>query len=159
MSQKRARNKMPSRKPTKIEHQKRVRMCVELLSRGFRDGEIKREVSNRYDCSPRTVERYLRRARDELADELGASRAEHKARSLDQYRAILRNPGGTPPALLIKAQERIDKLLGLESPHKVHQEIEGKVSVLDALTSPEIVRIRRGRGSMEESSSNGNGTL
>ena len=146
---------MPGRKPDKKEHQKRIKMCVELLTRGFRDGEIKREVSTRYDCSPRTVERYLRRAREELALELGAPRAEHKARSLDQYRAILRT-GGLAPALLIKAQERIDKLMGLESPHKVHQEIEGKISVLDALTSPEITQIRRTRKKTRKPSSNGN---
>ena len=132
-------------RPTRKEHDERVAVCADMLARGFRNGAIKRRVAAFYDISPRTVERYLRRARDRLVEELEeGGRDEHRARSLDQYRMLLRDDG-TTPVIRLKAQERIDKILGLEAPAEVRQEVYGKVDLVTALNAPAVEALRATR--------------
>jgi len=133
-------------RPTRKEHDERVAVCADMLARGFRNGAIKRRVAAFYGCSPRSVERYLRRARDRLCEELDGEggREEHRARSLDQYRMLLRDDG-TTPVVRLKAQERIDKILGLEAPAEVRQEVYGKVDLVSALSSPAVEALRATR--------------
>jgi hypothetical protein len=106
------------RHPTEAEIEDRVLMCRRLLSQGRYDGEVKKAVAAHYRCSPRTVERYLRRARDELVAESGKGRDELRAEGYGFYREVRGNANAETRDRL-KAQERIDKLLGLEAPTKV----------------------------------------
>ena len=132
-------------RPTRKEHDERVAICADMLARGFRNGAIKRRVAAFFDCSPRSVERYLRRARDRLVEELNeGDREEHRARALDQYRMLLRDDG-TTPVVRLKAQERIDKILGLEAPAETRQEVYGKVDLVSALSSPAVEALRATR--------------
>jgi hypothetical protein len=102
-----------------------------MLSEGFYDGEIKRAVAAKYNLSPRTVERYLRRARDQIIAESGRPLVEHQTKSLAFYCAVRRGTmtvqGPTGPIMQIatiserlRAQERIDQLMGLEAPTQIH---------------------------------------
>ena len=100
-------------KPTRQELQKRVTATCDLLAHGVRTGDIKRVISSRFATSPRSVERYLRRAREILIQETGEDKELHRGRSLDVYRSILRDGDATHSERLA-AQGRIDRILGLE---------------------------------------------
>ena len=132
-------------RPSRKEHDERVAVCADMLARGFRNGAIKRRVAAFYSCSPRSVERYLRRARDRLVEELNeGDRETHRARSLDQYRMLLRDDNSSA-VVRLKAQERIDRILGLEAPAEVRQEVYGKVDLVSALSSPAVEALRATR--------------
>lgn len=108
---------MPERrtyhKPTKIELEKRVTATADLLACGVRQGDIKRVISQRFDVSPRSVERYLRRAREILIEETGEDKELHRGKALDVYRSVLRDVGSSHSERMA-AQGRIDRILGLE---------------------------------------------
>lgn len=132
-------------RPSRKEHDERVAVCADMLARGFRNGAIKRRVAAFYSCSPRSVERYLRRARDRLVEELNeGDRETHRARALDQYRMLLRDDNSSA-VVRLKAQERIDRILGLEAPAEVRQEVYGKVDLVSALSSPAVEALRATR--------------
>lgn len=102
-------------RPTKAEYRARVHGALDLLQAGHVDTEIKRILSERYNIHRNSVPRYLRRARDILLKQLGRPEEEHKAEAYYIYRGVLINEKSTTTERL-KAQERIDKLLGLEGP-------------------------------------------
>lgn len=104
----------PGRTP-EAELEARVAVTVELLSQGVRKSQIKRILVNRYQVSARTCENYLSRAREELLTDLREERDEHRGTALATYRALLRNPNAKVKDKIL-AQQRIDKLLGLEAP-------------------------------------------
>jgi len=132
-------------KGTRKELEERISITADMLSRGFRDGQIKKRVAAFYGCSPRSVERYLRRAREMLCDELagvdGGGRDIHRAQSLDFYRSVMR-ADETNHQLKMKAQERIDKILGLEQPVMVHQEVNATINLVDMLNNDRVRELR-----------------
>lgn len=129
--------------PRKKQIEERVSIVADMLSRGFRDGQIKRRLAAFYGVSTRTAQRDLARARDSLRTALGGTLEDHRATSLDFYRSLLRSDD-TPAAVRVKAQEAIDRLLGLNAPMKVNQEIKGKIAIADLLTNDRVMRLREG---------------
>ena len=107
-----------TRQPTSDELDARIDMCRQLISAGHYDGEVKSKVATHFNLSPRTVERYLRRARDLMIKETGKPQIEHRAESLAFYQHV-RKKHEEETRDRIRAQERIDKLLGLETPQRV----------------------------------------
>jgi len=80
-----------------------------------------------------------------LVEELNeGDRETHRARSLDQYRMLLRDDNSSA-VVRLKAQERIDRILGLEAPAEVRQEVYGKVDLVSALSSPAVEALRATR--------------
>ena len=131
--------------PRKKQIEERVSIVADMLSRGFRDGQIKRRLAAFYGVSSRTAQRDLARAREALRTELGGSLEDHRATSLDFYRSLLRSDSDdVPAAVRVKAQEAIDRLLGLNAPMKVNQEIKGKIAIADLLTNDRVMRLREG---------------
>lgn len=118
-------------RPTQAERERRIKATADLLSNGVRQGDIKRVIAQRFDVSPRSVERYLRQARAVLIDELGEGDTDlHRARSLDTYRRILRESDND--GHILAAQGRIDRILGLEhqfTPATVKHEHQHAVSI------------------------------
>lgn len=112
-------------KPTEAELDQRVIAARAMLLQGEHDKEICRQLAIRFDQSTRTIERYLRLARDRLVDEAGRTKEEMRALNLCRYWEIY-NSDDARPIDKIKALERVDKLLGLEihSPRQV--ELTGK---------------------------------
>ena len=123
---------MAAIRPTEKEREQRITATAELLARGVRQGDIKRVIAQRFDCSPRSVERYLRHARAVLIEEPDEGDTQiHRARSLDVYRSVLRDQEATHHERT-NAQTRIDRILGLEhqfTPATVQHEHNHKVSV------------------------------
>jgi hypothetical protein len=116
--------KFPRKKPYKVEHQQRVDVVRVQLLEGKGDGEIKALVAEQFGISPRSVERYLRRAREQMLSETQKSREEWRADNLRKYLAIADDPE-TEPRDRIRALERVDRLLGLETHPSQRVEISG----------------------------------
>jgi len=104
---------MAAHRPTQAEHDKRVKDTARLLAAGYRKGEIKTLVAQKWSCSPRSVDRYLRYARALLIESSDEPHNLHKARSLATYQDILQTTDNDRDRL--QAQTRIDKILGLET--------------------------------------------
>lgn len=99
------------------ELEERVELVRTLLCSRYPKYKIKRLLKERYDVCPRTVENYLARARRELVEATGQGKDEHVADAYAFYLSILENRE-TATRDKLKAQERMDKLLGLEMPQK-----------------------------------------
>jgi len=104
-----------TRHSTDAEIDARVEMCRKMIANGRYDGEIKRAVAAHFNASTRTVERYLRRARDEILAESGKPVIEHRAESLAFYQKVRADLKEATKDRL-RAQERIDGLLALAMP-------------------------------------------
>lgn len=102
-------------KPTKAELRERVNTCVDLKASGMADGLVKRVVAVKYSISGRTVERYLRRARERMMAETGKAKETHRA---DLYTFLVRVMGNTKlgPRDRLLAAKQIAELLGLNAP-------------------------------------------
>lgn len=106
---------MPGRKPTNDEIAERIELCRSMLLRRVPKSTIKRAFRQRFgaDIDHGTIERYLTRAREVMLTDLTRGRQTQRANSLALYESVLADPAVTVRDK-VKAQERIDKLLGLE---------------------------------------------
>lgn len=111
--------KKPSR-PDRDQLQERIEFTFFLLCRRLYKGDIKRILAKKYSVCPRTCEDYIARARATLLTESGKTQEEHRLESLRFYESIIAGDGLGESTLRdrLHAQERIDKLFGLESPQK-----------------------------------------
>lgn len=132
-------------KPTQIEMSERVQLTADMLTRGFRKFQIKRQLQKKFGVCARTAENYLSRARARLLQDSGVSRGEQIARVLDGYNSTLRKLSDPAFKLNLDAErvklqtyDRIAKLLGLNQPEEVRP--SGAVSVLDVMSDPEVAR-------------------
>ena len=98
----------------------RVAKCRELLEGHWTKGEIKRWFFEQHKVTARTVESYLKSAREEMLLEIADTRDFHRSQSLSLYRSILKNESASLKDKII-AQRQIDHLLGLHAPWKVAQ--------------------------------------
>lgn len=107
------------KKPTREELRERISLCVEMLSvKGWKKWQIKKAFREKYGSSARSVERYLAKARAILRSEYGKEDVDHSSESYAFYRGVIQSQTSTVREKL-KAQENIDKLLGLRKPLKV----------------------------------------
>jgi hypothetical protein len=106
---------MPGRRPTTDEIAERIELCRSLLLRRVPKGTIKKAFRQRFgaDADHGTIERYLTRAREDMLADLTRGRQTHRAGALAFYESILADPA-VAARDKVRAQERIDKLLGLE---------------------------------------------
>lgn len=110
-------------RPTRGQEEAREDYAFELLSRALHKSQIKTLFQKKFDCSARTVERYLARARARMIELSGKSKEEHRQEALAFYLSCLRHPEATVKEK-VYARERIDKLLGLDAPQQVQQKTE-----------------------------------
>ena len=100
----------------------RVALARQLLNARWRKGRIKEAMNAKYGLAPRTCEKYLKLARDQLVSESGQSQLEHKADAYGFYISVIEDDKSTVREKLV-AQERIDKLMGLECPTQYEMEV------------------------------------
>lgn len=104
----------PFKKATAEQIEKRVDFVEQQIETGIRRrAELHRIVGKKFNVNWRTVDDYFGRARARLLERLRQTKEEFRSQSLATYNHILKN--GTMREKAI-AQERIDKLLGLEAP-------------------------------------------
>src|SRR5262249_2759293 len=100
--------------PTRDESAERIEYVRSLLIQHHPPSVIKRMVRTKYrDLSTRTILVYMSRARDLILVQAREEKLFQRALSLGPYEPVIRENQADPLAR-IKAQERIDKLLGLE---------------------------------------------
>lgn len=110
----------------------------EMLSRGLHKSVIKKSFRARFDedglpTPARTIENYIARARERVLLVLSRTREEERAQSVAFYEAMARDETATVGEL-IRARERIDKLLGLEAASK-HEHVGKDGGVLETKTT------------------------
>lgn len=86
-------------------------------SRRLHKHAIKALLRQQFALSARSCERVLARARERILERTGKPKDEHRMDSLMFYDSIIRD-SAAQIRYKILAQERIDKLLGLEAPAK-----------------------------------------
>jgi hypothetical protein len=106
---------MKGRRPSVEEIAERIELCRSLLLRRVAKATIKKAFRQRFgtDIDHATIERYLTRAREAMLSDLTRGRQNHRAGALAFYESIFDDHTASVRDK-VKAQERIDKLLGLE---------------------------------------------
>jgi len=118
------------KKPTEKEKQERIEVAYKLLSRGKRPAQITEAMEKRFGCSRQTVRRiYLTRAREMQLEALRETKGVQVGKSLAFYLSMLEDSNVSARDRL-KAQERIDKLLGLEAQEsQVNVNVSGDATI------------------------------
>jgi len=107
------------RQPSKAELAERIEFVRALVSRRCLTSVIKAEFRSQFgDATHETILRYVSRARVQILADAARGRDEMRAESLAFYNGMLADPGASHRDR-IRAQERIDKLLGLERPQQL----------------------------------------
>lgn len=110
-------------KITKAEHERRVafaRKCIGDLM--MYEGEVKRVCAVKFGCSPRSAERYIKAAREQLRDQAGLSDDDFRAQNLAPLQKIIADPK-TSARAKIAAIKVVNRMYGLNKPQK--HEISG----------------------------------
>ena len=106
---------------TEADKEARIEATYKLLAKGHRPAQITEAIARKYNCSRLTVRgSYLPRAREMMLEDVRASKADLRSKSLAFYMAVIDEPKASTRDK-INAQTRIDKLLGLE----VHDKNDG----------------------------------
>ena len=118
------------KRSTRAEKAERIEMCRRLLAQGKRKSDIKKAVAAHYGCTESGVEtNYLYRARELMLLDLQRPVVEHRVDSYEFYREILADKQASLRDKL-KACERIDKLLGLETQEsQVNVNVSGDATI------------------------------
>jgi hypothetical protein len=95
------------------EMEDRIELTAMLLGQGLTKGQIKQMLKSKWQCSARSCEAYLARAREKLVQWSGQPKADHFIESASFYRSVLASSAPTREKLL--ARERLDMLYGLEA--------------------------------------------
>ncbi|WP_417386945.1 hypothetical protein [Gimesia sp.] len=91
-----------------------------LLGLHRHPSDIKRAISKEYQLSPRSVERYITRARNEMVESLTIPLEQLRAQSFQYYLYKLQH-ADLSEREQIRCRERMDKLLGLDCPTQPRQ--------------------------------------
>ncbi len=122
---KRKQTQKANSKATRIEFQRRVDAVLELLISGTREVRICQIVSKKYDVTPRTVYRYLKKAKEQLADAVDTNRDTLISRHLAlRERIIEKALSENDLRTALRSSESIAKLIGLNAPER--SELTGK---------------------------------
>lgn len=101
------------RKACQDEVDERIGYVVDCINAAMHPGEISTLCQEKWGIGSRAIAHYLSRARNRIIAAHDKPVEAHRADAIAVYRAIIDNPDAEHRDV-IKAQERIDKLLGLE---------------------------------------------
>lgn len=108
------------RQPTEqdqLTKQFRIIETEKLLVAATHDTHVLVEVQRRYGIKEVTAREYLREAKRNIIEAVRKDHLEHLAEAINFYRQVIANTN-EPTINRIKAQTRLDKLLGLEAPQR-----------------------------------------
>lgn len=101
-----------------------IRVARELMARRLTKGTIKLALAKQFMMSARTIEDVLSLAREEISQEFGRPKVEHQEDAMEFYKSVIRDPNASHKDK-IRAQEGIDRLLGLSAQFKSTVELSG----------------------------------
>ena len=102
---------------TRGEERERVELCRKLLASRASECDVERAAMQSFGVGRRQARRYVALARQAMLAAAGRSREVHLAEAYAFYCSLIAQTE-TKDADRIKAQERIEKLLGLEPPSR-----------------------------------------
>lgn len=105
------------------DHITRIQTIADLLACGLLESKVIRQCADKWGLSTKTVRRYIGRARAMLRSQMDKNIKDHLAESYRFVQRIKNDPLSSPRVKLL-AQERLDKLLGLERPQIIHHDIK-----------------------------------
>jgi hypothetical protein len=103
---------------TQNEVEERVENAKVLINGRLHHSQIRKALMKTYDVSRAQADRYIRRAKEIIQIEAGQDPQHHRVDAYAFYRGVLTDKHASIRDKL-KAQERLDKLLGLEMPVKI----------------------------------------
>lgn len=107
------------RRPTKTIARLRIVAVAEAIAKGYTRTQIKATFSKEWTCSPRTVERYIIRARNMMLAESSTTNFDQLvSEAVMFWKSRMRDPK-LPPREQSRARENLDKIFGLYKPTKV----------------------------------------
>ena len=111
-------------KPTAKEHRERIEFCIRAILAGYRVGQIKQKLREKYSpIHTVSLNRYLFRARKEIAESVGANlpenRERHLAEGVQRLLEIVHSENAKASDK-ISAQKVINDMLGLNAPKELH---------------------------------------
>lgn len=106
---------MPGIKPTNEELERRALAVLDRMVSGHSKSAIVMMARSSWGVDHRTAFRYMARASKILSDSANLPLAEMRTRAMGFYESVMRD-GKASHRDKIRAQERIDKLFGLEAP-------------------------------------------
>lgn len=109
-------------KPTNEELKQRIALVAEMLCTGLTKTQIHRACEQKWQVDWHTADRYMRRARITLEEEITQERPAMLASAVGFYKSMLRKPSASDRDKIL-AHTRLDQLLGLDAPTR--QEISG----------------------------------
>ena len=127
---------MAKQKPTI--HTDRIQEVAKMMGRGLYKSEIKTILSLKWGVCRATVLRYFVRATKLIGEHAQGTPEYHKGCSLQAYYDLLKHPKAKIRDK-IKAQERIDHLLGLDQPQIVHHHADMTLRA----AQPDLNRLER----------------
>jgi hypothetical protein len=153
-------HKKPSFKPNADEVERRITAVELLLSRGARKHEIHTAMAKEFGIHSRTADEYTARARARLMTRLNKSKDQHRCESLAFYESMMR-AADAKPGDKIRACQRKDELLGLDSPKKtvISGPDGGPIQTEDKTLEPRVPKKRLLAliGALEDTVSDGTG--
>ena len=108
----------PKQTEMKTRHnvERRIEYVVHLLRKySYRRALILRKIKTRYGVGDRQTQNYIAEAQKHLLLHIKDEKDNQKSSSICVYQGVIQDPNATN-ADKIRAQERIDKILGLEEP-------------------------------------------
>ena len=128
---------MPGNHPTREEMDSRLNEIVTRMGKGQTLGQINQWLKAEFGLSTRSCANYLSRARKRILEKTGRTEEDMRVEALAFYEGV-RGTETNGMFYRMKAQERIDSLMGLEKPKKV--------AVTDASgNGPATIRIEAAR--------------
>lgn len=116
--------KKPYRKSTKLEIKQRVEVASVLIGQSKPKHQVIAILKQQYKISTRMAQHYVARARKRLIEKTGKSEEQHFQDAQMFWMSIVEDPR-TDLNTKMRAQEALEKLLGLHRPQKSHIELTG----------------------------------
>lgn len=111
----------------------RVEIVLHWLQRRvWTPQELRRAIIDRWGVDQGLADAYIREARQQMLVELRKGKEEHRCQSYLFYRSFILDPELSPEVRL-RAQERLDRLLGLDSPSEIDLHVTAQTVPVEKL--------------------------
>ena len=120
-------NRPPQGRPTEETKKRRaayILSAANMLAVGYHRWEVKQWLKG-FGYKSMGCTRIVRAAQALLVERQRVTREDARGASLEVYQGLVRDKT-LPPQVRLQAQQRIDKLLGLEEPTVIHQKVDAK---------------------------------
>ena len=142
-------------RPRKISDEA-IRVARELMARRMPKATIKTVLDKTFQLGPRSCETVFARVREEINREFDRPKEQHQADSMSFYESVIRDPKASNRDK-IRAQEGIDRLLGLSAQFTQRVELSGPDGQPVEIAKTSTVLILPTLEDDDEEPKNGNG--